>query len=132
MTGQTGDQFSSAVHPTTTGASTSAGQTGTSTGLGPTEQSGLHRANESVRPHAHGGISEASIKSGVIGFGPGQREGHAARPTDDPIEEGLEHNQVLGGGNMNRGPTTADTSTHPGVFSQGAPRTWTVSEIGEY
>jgi len=129
MTGQTGDQFSSTAHPTTTGAPTSVGQTGTSTGLETTGQSGLnrltesHEAGHSVRPHATEGISEASIKSGVIGFGPGQRQGHAARPTEDPIEEGLEHDQILGGGNTGQGPTTADTSAQPGVFSQVAPRT---------
>jgi hypothetical protein len=128
MTGQTGDQFSSTANPTTTEAPTSAGQTGTSTGLGPTERSGLNRptgsleAGSSVRPHAHEGISEASIKSGVIGFGPGERQGHAARPTQDPIEEGLEHDHLLGGGNIGRGSTTADTSTQSGVLSQ-APRT---------
>jgi hypothetical protein len=125
MTDRSGNYPPSTAQPTTTGASL-----GTSSGLGQTEQSGSDKpagshgavSGDNARPsNLHEGISQASIKSGVIGFGPGQRQGHAARPAEDPIEEGLEHDQVLGGGNTGRDPTTA---TQFGGASQ-APRTLT-------
>ncbi|KAI8932830.1 hypothetical protein NX059_010313 [Plenodomus lindquistii] len=44
-------------------------------------------------------MSTASIKSGVIGFGPGQ-QGHAARPTQNSFEHNLSPDHVVGGGNL--------------------------------
>jgi hypothetical protein len=118
---------SSSAQPTTTGTTTSAGQTGTSTGLGHTEHMGTGGSlgDHSVRPGApgagnmHEGISEASIKSGVIGFGTGERQEHAALSSRQNPEAGLDRNQVVGGGNMAPGPTTADTSEQPSTL----PRT---------
>jgi hypothetical protein len=118
----------SSAHPTTAGTTTSAGQTGTSTGLGHTEHTGTEgflgghnaAADHSVRPGAPGaGVSEASIKSGVIGFGAGERQEHAALPTHQNLEANLDRNQVVGGGNMASGPTIADTSEQPSTL----PRT---------
>jgi hypothetical protein len=130
----------SSTQPTT---STSAGQTGTSTGLGQTAGTstgpgqteyrgteaplGSHGAavDSSTRPgagHIHEGMSEASIKSGVIGFGAGERQGHAALSSHQNPEANLDTNQIVGGGNA-PGPTTADTSSQPSVLSSANPRT---------
>lgn len=44
-------------------------------------------------------VSTASIKSGVIGFGPGE-QGHAALPTHNSAEQNLSRDQVVGGGDL--------------------------------
>ncbi|KAH9870145.1 hypothetical protein J1614_007067 [Plenodomus biglobosus] len=44
-------------------------------------------------------MSTASIKSGVIGFGPGE-QGHAALPTYNSAEQNLSRDQVVGGGDL--------------------------------
>jgi hypothetical protein len=115
-----------------TTASTGLGQTsGTSTGLGQTEYRGTeaplasHSAATSTGPgpgHMHEGMSEASIKSGVIGFGAGERQGHAALPQHQNPEADLDRNQIVGGGNA-PGPATGDTSNQPSVLQSVNPRT---------
>lgn len=108
----TGHGASSTAQPTTTGT-TSAGQTGLSSSLGASDN-----LRESGRPstlsaaHGHEGMSQASIKSGVIGFGSGE-QGHAALPSN---------NQIVGGGDSTLG-TTERTSAQSGVPSQTASRT---------
>jgi hypothetical protein len=64
-----------------------------------TSQSYNDNNRPSVNPSLHQGLSEASIKSGVIGYGAGERQGHAAPPTHEPIQEELGRDQILGGGN---------------------------------
>lgn len=66
---------------------------------------------DSTRPQVSGGAydgnSEASIKSGVIGFTPGQAgQGHAALPSNSTVEDKLERSHVLG-----QGTTGANTSS---------------------
>jgi hypothetical protein len=67
-------------------------------------------------------MSEASIKSGVIGFGSSHQQEHAALPSHNP-ESDLDRNQILGGGSTGRGPTTADTSEQPSALKQALPGT---------
>lgn len=108
----TGHETSTTAQPTT------AGQTGLSSGLGKSDN--LH---ESDRPstltstHGHEAMSQASIKSGVIGFGSGE-QGHAALPSNNQAESNLQHNQIVGGGD-----STLGTSAQSGVSSSAAPRT---------
>lgn len=53
-----------------------------------------------VSSGAYDGNSEASIKSGVIGFTPGSGgQGHAALPSNNSAEDKLARNQVVGQGN---------------------------------
>jgi len=120
--------------------STTAGQTGPSSGLRDTHHSATGGplsgnsavAGENIRPdvnprgagHMHEGMSEASIKSGVIGFGgTGQYQEHAAMPTNNQPESDLSRKQILGGGNTTQVPTTADTSDQPSALKQALPRT---------
>lgn len=133
MTAQTGDPTTTTSHPTTATSTTTPATTGAASGLGKGEpgiaqgSSGTHSTtSDSVRPgtstltsgNANDGFSQASIKSGVIGFG-GMGQEHAAMPSrNNPAEKTLDHNQVVGGGN-----TTADTPNQPSVASQNAPRT---------
>ena len=65
---------------------------------------GSHLAN-SLRPKVNSGtydgVSEASIKSGVIGFAPGSSsQGHAALPSNNSAEGSLRPNQVVGQGSI--------------------------------
>ena len=94
-------------------------------------QSGTATAGGAQRPDAypHGHTADpsvASIKSGVIGFGPGANQGHAAMSTHNPTQEYLGHDQVVGGGDhgtagMTRGAgMTEGTGVNPG---QTYPRT---------
>jgi hypothetical protein len=120
----------STAQPATTGTATSAGQTGTSTGLGHTEHTGTEGtlgghnalADQSVRPGApgagnmHEGMSQASIKSGVIGFGTGERQEHAALSSRQNPEANLDRNQIVGGGSMAPGATVGETSQQPSVL----------------
>jgi hypothetical protein len=134
-TGQTGTSTGLGhTDHSATGTSTSAGATGTSTGLGHTEHRGTEGplgthsnvASDSSRPgagHMHEGMSTASIKSGVIGFGTGQRQEHAALPLHHNAEENLDRNQIVGGGNMGPGPTTTATGDQPSTLKQALPRT---------
>jgi hypothetical protein len=115
-----------------TTTSTGLGQTsGTLTGLGQPEHRGTeappagHSAATSTGPgpgHMHEGMSEASIKSGIIGFGAGERQGHAALSQHQNPEADLDRNQIVGGGNA-PGPTTGDTSNQPSVLQSVNPRT---------
>ena len=59
------------------------------------------RGGDSTRPQvssgAYDGDSEASIKSGVIGFTPGQAgQGHAALPSNTTVQDKLNRDQVVG------------------------------------
>lgn len=69
------------------------------------------RVGDSARPQvssgAYDGNSEASIKSGVIGFTPGQAgQGHAALPNSSTVEDKLDRNQIVG-----QGPAGANTGS---------------------
>lgn len=69
------------------------------------------RLGDNTRPQvssgAYNGNSEASIKSGVIGFTPGQGgQGHAALPSNTSVEDKLDRNQIVG-----QGTTSANTSS---------------------
>jgi hypothetical protein len=123
----------SSAQPTATGT-TSAGQTGATSSLGQTDYRGTdapiggHSAatGNTARPsgHMHEGISEASIKSGVIGFGgSGEPQQHAALPLHNNQEANLDRNQIVGGGNMAPGPTTSDTAHQPSTLQSALPRT---------
>jgi hypothetical protein len=80
---------------------------------------GSHRPD--AYPHGHTQEpSVASIKSGVIGFGPGQRQGHAAISMHNPTEEYMDRNQVVGGGNPGTAGMTEGSHMQPG---QSYPRT---------
>ncbi|KAL1645130.1 hypothetical protein SLS61_008453 [Didymella pomorum] len=78
-------------------------------GTGTTTSTAL--GGDSTRPQvgsgAYDGNSEASIKSGIIGFTPGQAgQGHAALPNNSTVEDKLDRNQVVG-----QGVTGANTSS---------------------
>ncbi|KAH7406848.1 hypothetical protein DE146DRAFT_778339 [Phaeosphaeria sp. MPI-PUGE-AT-0046c] len=124
---------SSTAQPATIGTSTSAGQTGTSAGLGQTEKtgtpapSGVHSAHVSDNSpsgarHSFDALSGASIKSGVIGFG-GGHQGHAALSSHqtEANQPGLDHKQVLGGGSTAPGPRVSDTSEQPSTLNSAIP-----------
>lgn len=65
-----------------------------------------------VSSGAYDGNSEASIKSGVIGFSPGSAgQQHAARPGNSSLEDGLERSHVVGEGN-------AGTNTSSGLRNE--------------
>ena len=84
---------------------------GTSTGLGEERHAGddshlsdRSRVGDGSRPHVSGGAyngnSEASIKSGVIGFNPSHAgRSHAALPSNNAAEDRLDRNQIVGQGN---------------------------------
>ena len=78
--------------PSTTGENTTIGA---GTGIG---------GEGTQRPHVSSGTydgnSEASIKSGVIGFTPGQAgQAHAALPNNNPVEDKLNRDHIVGEGN---------------------------------
>lgn len=88
--------------PSTTGENTTIGA---GTGIG-------GEGNSVQRPHVSSGTydgnSEASIKSGVIGFTPGQAgQAHAALPDNNPVEDRLHRDHIVGEGN-------AGTNTNSG------------------
>jgi hypothetical protein len=93
---------------------------GPSAGLGHTAHTGTggplgnNVTSDTSRPGAgvmHEGMSTASIKSGVIGFGTSERQEHAALPSHHNPEANLDRNQVVGGGSMGNSPATTNTST---------------------
>jgi hypothetical protein len=107
-----------------------------SSGLGHTAHTGTggplssNVASHSSRPGAgaglmHEGMSTASIKSGVIGFGTSERQEHAALPSHHNPEANLDSNQIVGGGNVGHGPTSTNTATddQPSTLKQALPRT---------
>jgi hypothetical protein len=123
----------SSTQPAATSTSTSAGQTAT-TGLGQTEQRGTGNpldgpsavAGSASRPGAgyvHEGMSEASIKSGIIGFGSNERQEHAALPSHHNPQANLDRDQVVGGGNVASAPTATDASEQPSTLKSALPRT---------
>lgn len=82
------------------------GTSGDTTRVGDSSQVGV-TARPQVSSGAYDGNSEASIKSGVIGFTPGQAgQGHAALPNNSTFEDKLDRNQVVG-----QGATGANTSS---------------------
>lgn len=121
------------AQPTAAGT-TSAGQTNATIGVGQTEYRGNDvpigghsvATGDTSRPggHLQEGISEASIKSGVIGFGgSGVPQEHAALSTRSNPVANLDRNQIVGGGNMASGPTTSDTANQPSTLKSALPRT---------
>ncbi len=69
------------------------------------------------------GLSDASIKSGVIGFGPSETTTHAALPTHFAEEQNLHRDHVVGGGNLGAGESTTQ-GVNPTTESQALPRTY--------
>jgi len=79
--------------PSTTGENTTIGA---GTGIGG-EGNGVQRPH--VSSGTYDGNSEASIKSGVIGFTPGQAgQAHAALPDNNPVEDKLHRDHIVGEG----------------------------------
>ncbi|CAN9095118.1 unnamed protein product [Alternaria alternata] len=77
-----------------------------------TAAEGAHRPD--AYPHGHAQEpSVASIKSGVIGFGAGANQGHAAMPTHMPTQE-LSQDQVVGGGDPGTAGLTEGRGVNPG------------------
>jgi hypothetical protein len=92
------------------------GQSTTSTGDQYTGNDRMHEPNRPVdststttagglgsrpdaHPHSHTqDASQASIKSGIIGFGPEENQGHAAMARHNPTEQSMDPKQVLGAG----------------------------------
>jgi hypothetical protein len=75
-------------------------------------------------PHGHAPeASVASIKSGVIGFGPREQQGHAAMSMHNPTEEYMDRNQVVGGGNPGTAGMTEGSRMQPSTGGQSYPRT---------
>ena len=73
-------------------------------------------------PHPHGHTQEASIasiKSGVIGFGPTESQGHAAMSMHNPTQSNMTEGQVVGGGS----PGTAGMTQGKSVQPSGGPET---------
>lgn len=64
------------------------------------------------------GLSDASIKSGVIGFGAGERQEHAALPTHNPTSEYMDRNQVVGGGEPGTAGMTEGQNLKSGASAQ--------------
>lgn len=80
---------------------------------------------DSTRPQvssgAYDGNSDASIKSGVIGFTPGQAgQAHAALPNNSPVEDKLDRSQIVGqettGVNTSSGLRNEITEDQPSVI----------------
>ncbi|KAF1844175.1 uncharacterized protein K460DRAFT_357797 [Cucurbitaria berberidis CBS 394.84] len=88
------------------------------------------------KDHLTAGISDASIKSGVIGFGAGERQEHAALSTHNPTEQYMDRNQVVGGGNpgtaaMTEGKNlTSTTGAEPHSHSGTTQRDPTGTNVG--
>ena len=97
-----------------------AGATGDNTSLGDSSRLGddsRHGGNTrpAVSSGTYDGNSEASIKSGVIGFAPGSGgQGHAALPSSNSAEDRLDRNQVVGQG-------TTGTNTGSGLRNETIP-----------
>ncbi|KAF2622456.1 hypothetical protein BU25DRAFT_209006 [Macroventuria anomochaeta] len=97
-----------------------AGTPGDTSHLGDSSRHG-DNSRPQVSSGAYDGNSEASIKSGVIGFAPGSGgQGHAALPSNSSAEDRLDRNQVVGQGNTgtNTGSGLRNETTHeqPGTF----------------
>ena len=102
----------------------SAGQYGTAGHHGAAGQHSVPAASgDSPRPEAspitgdaNNANSEASIKSGIIGFAPDGRGNHAALPQQNDAEDRLRGDQIVGGGSglKNELPNTeSSASTYP-------------------
>lgn len=76
--------------------------------------------------HVHGNKQEpsvASIKSGVIGFGPTEHEGHAAMSMHNPTNHAMTQTQVVGGGNPGTAGMAQGGDVQPVPDAQTTPRT---------
>ncbi|KAF7572814.1 hypothetical protein A1F97_00595 [Pyrenophora tritici-repentis] len=86
-----------------------------------TTTSATHRPD--AYPHGHAPeASVASIKSGVIGFGAEEPQGHAAVSTHNPAQEHLDANQVVGGGEPGTAGMTDGRGVQPGSGTQTYPQ----------
>jgi len=112
------------THMGTDGQIGSAGQYGTAGHHGAAGQHSVPAASgDSPRPEAspitgdaNNANSEASIKSGIIGFAPDGRGNHAALPQQNDAEDRLRGDQIVGGGSglKNELPNTeSSASTYP-------------------
>jgi hypothetical protein len=87
-----------------------------------TAAAGTHRPD--AHPHGHTQeASVASIKSGVIGFGPGEHRGHAAVERHNPTEQYMDRNQVVGGGDPGTAGMTEGSRLQPNTGEQPFPST---------
>jgi hypothetical protein len=105
------------------------GTTGQHSAPGQHSTTGQHSvpavSNDNHRPEASpvtgnfNSNSEASIKSGIIGFAPDGRGNHAALPPHNAAEDRLRGDQIVGGGSIGSGlkselsNTESSTSTQP-------------------
>ncbi|EUC45475.1 hypothetical protein COCMIDRAFT_95384 [Bipolaris oryzae ATCC 44560] len=81
-------------------------------------------------PHPHGHTQEASIasiKSGVIGFGPTESQGHAAMSMHNPTQSNMTEDQVVGGGSPGTAGMTQDKSVQPNAGAETHPQTSVVN-----
>lgn len=67
--------------------------------------------------------SIASIKSGVIGFGPAESQGHAAMSTHNPSTSNMTGEQVVGGGSPGTAGMTETRGMQPGPSAHTDART---------
>lgn len=92
----------------------------------PTSTSGAHLSRPDVQPTGHSTnteMSTASIKSGVIGFGPSGGQEHAAISTHNPAEHSLTQDQVVAGGIPNTAGRTEGQSSLSSTGAQPGSRT---------
>lgn len=102
----------------------SQGLTGTDQFTGNTSAPAAGTQRPDAYPHGHAPeASVASIKSGVIGFGTGEPQGHAAMSTHNPTQEHLGQDQVVGGGEPGTAGMTGRTGAQQGPGTQTNPRT---------
>ncbi|EMD94780.1 hypothetical protein COCC4DRAFT_203565 [Bipolaris maydis ATCC 48331] len=76
--------------------------------------------------HPHGHTQEASIasiKSGVIGFGPTESQGHAAMSMHNPTKSNIAGDQVVGGGSPGAARVTQGKSVQPSAGAETHPQT---------
>nr|AFZ93515.1 dehydrin-like protein 3 [Alternaria brassicicola] len=102
----TGAHHNPSITQDNTATSRPLGGTNTATG-------DAHRPDAYPRGHAPE-PSVASIKSGVIGFGAGANQGHAAMSTHNPTQEYMSQDQVVGGGHPGTAGMTHERGANPG------------------
>jgi len=100
------------------------GRIGTDRAMDSTSATAAATQRPDAYPHGHAPeASVASIKSGVIGFGAEEPQGHAAISTHNPTQERLGGDQVVGGGRAGTAGMTDGGGVQPGSESQTYPRT---------
>jgi hypothetical protein len=102
------------------------GPIGTAAAQSPTTTSAPLAETLRPDPHPRGHTQDASIasiKSGVIGFGPTDPQGHAAMSMHKPTNNSLTEDQVVGGGSPGTAGMTGDRSMQPGPGAQTHSRT---------